>query len=297
MHMMKVRDVLIGLMVSAVLVGIASCGGGGGGSSSSAAPATVVRSASLDGAQEGLPAVTGVGRGAVVVTPTMDINGARDITGGITFTGLTGNPSAAHIHTGARGVNGPPNVVSLTIASDNATATIPAGTKLTPTQYADLLAGNLYFNVHTVANGGGEIRGQLDIQGGVTAALADLNAAQETNSSTSTATGKGTIVFDSAIPHEILIVYVTHDVANTTNAHIHTGAPGVSGPANVVQLFVEATLWRGPVTTPRAQLADTAVTAMLAGNTYFNVHSSNLLCPPPAGSCSGGEIRGQIATQ
>jgi hypothetical protein len=292
MHMTNVRNVLIGLIVSAVLVGIASCGGGGGGSSSSAAPATVVRSASLDGAQEGLPAVTGVGRGAVVVNPS-----TLDITGGITFSGLTGNPSAAHIHTGARGVNGPPNVVSLTIASDNATATIPTGTKLTAAQYADLLAGNLYFNVHTVANGGGEIRGQLDIQGGVTAALADLNAAQETNSSTSTATGKGTIVFDSAIPHEILIVYVTHDVANTTNAHIHTGAPGVAGPANVVQLFVEATLWRGPVTTPRAQLADTAVTAMLAGNTYFNVHSSNLLCPPPAGSCSGGEIRGQIATQ
>src|SRR6267378_7583892 len=122
MHMMKVRDVLIGLMVSAVLVGIASCGGGGGGSSSSAAPATVVRSASLDGAQEGLPAVTGVGRGAVVVNPS-----TLDITGGITFSGLTGNPSAAHIHTGARGVNGPPNVVSLTIASDNATGTIPAG--------------------------------------------------------------------------------------------------------------------------------------------------------------------------
>ena len=33
-----------------------------------------------------------------------------------------------------------------------------------------------------------------------------------------------------------------------------------------------------------------------AGNTYFNIHSANNLCPP-ATSCAAGEIRGQIAVQ
>jgi hypothetical protein len=31
----------------------------------------------------------------------------------------------------------------------------------TPGMLNDLMCGNLYFNVHTTANGGGEIRGQI----------------------------------------------------------------------------------------------------------------------------------------
>jgi CHRD domain-containing protein len=225
----------------------------------------------------------------VVVNPN-----TLDITGGITFTGLTGAPNAAHIHTGARGVNGPPNVVTLTIASDNATATIPPDTKLTPTQYADLLAGNLYFNVHTVANGGGEIRGQIDGTTGVTAGLATLNAAQETPPGASTATGQGTIVFDSTT-RDILIAYVTHNVTNTTVAHIHTGAPGVSGPPDVVALTQGTNIYFAPVPTT---LTTQNVTDLNAGNTYFNVHSSNNLCGVAGNtSCAAGEIRGQIAIQ
>src|SRR5712664_948583 len=194
MLMMNVRSILIGLMVSAVLVGVASCGGGGGGGSSmpAAAAATVIRSASLTGAQETPPTgATGTGRGAVVVNPT-----TLEITGGITFTGLTSTPpSAQHIHQAPSGNptgSGAP-IISLTLAPDNATATVPAGTFLTNAQYAALLAGELYFNVHTSpANPNGEIRGQINIQGGVTAGLATLNAAQESSTGISTATGRGT---------------------------------------------------------------------------------------------------------
>lgn len=290
--MEKVRNAFVGLLASVVLASVASCGGGGN-DSAAAAPATVVRSASLTFAQEvPVPPVpsTATGRGAVVVNPT-----TLEITGGVTFTGLTGNPTAAHIHTGAAGVSGPANVVTLTLASDNATATVPPGTTLSPTQYADLLAGNHYFNVHTAANTAGEIRGQITGTTGVTAALATLNGAQEVPPNASTATGRGTIVFDSTT-REILIAYVTHDVPNTSNAHIHTGAPGVSGPANALQMFQETNLWRGPVTTPPTALSAQAVTDMTAGNTYFNIHSTNALCPP-APTCAAGEIRGQIAVQ
>jgi trimeric autotransporter adhesin len=294
--MTNIRNVVIGAVASAIGVGIlVSCGGGGGyGGGTSAPPAaaaTVVRSASLDQAQETpAPPVasTATGRGAVVVNPN-----TLDITGGITFTGLTGNPNAAHIHTGAPGVSGPPNVVTLTLAADNATATIPPGTKLTPTQYTDLLAGNLYFNVHTTANPNGEIRGQISGTTGVTAGLATLNAAQEAATYTSTATGVGTIVFDSATPHDILICYVTHDVTNANPAHIHTGAPGVSGPANVVTLTSGPNIYYAPVP---AALSAQAASDMTAGNTYFNIHSTNNSCPPNP-DCTGGEIRGQIVIQ
>jgi CHRD domain-containing protein len=86
---------------------------------------------------------------------------------------------------------------------------------------------------------------------------------------------------------------VTHNVANTTVAHIHTGAPGVSGPANVVTLTQGTNIYYAPVPTT---LTAQNVTDLTAGNTYFNVHSTNALCPP-AVSCAAGEIRGQIAVQ
>jgi hypothetical protein len=38
---------------------------------------------------------------------------------------------------------------------------VAPGTKLTDAQFAAFQAGNLYVNVHTAANAGGELRGQL----------------------------------------------------------------------------------------------------------------------------------------
>jgi len=73
----------------------------------------VIRSARLDGAQAGTTA-TGTGLGGVIVNPT-----TRAITGGITFSGLTGNPTAAHIHRGDTTI-----AVGLTLASDNATGIV-----------------------------------------------------------------------------------------------------------------------------------------------------------------------------
>ena len=243
---------------------------------------TVVRSASLTGAQENPPTTTTAsGRGAVIVNPT-----TREITGGVTFTGLTPTTGGHHIHqapTGNAGGNGPV-IISLTLAPGGGVATVPAGTVLTDAQYAALLAGELYFNLHTSANHGGVIRGQITGTTGVIAGLATLNGANEVPPNASTASGRGTLVFD-ATTREVLITYATHNVANTTVAHIHTGALGVSGPANVVTLAQGTGVYTGP---NPATLTTQTVTDINAGNTYFNVHSSTV----PA-----GEVRGQIAIQ
>ncbi len=159
-------------------------------------------------------------------------------------------------------------------------------------QYAALLAGELYFNVHTIANAGGEIRGQINVQGGVVAGLAALDGAQESLTNTSPAIGRGTIVFDAAT-RDALVAYVTHNVANPTVAHVHSGAVGVSGPPDVVALTQGTDVFTAP---NPSTLSAASVTSLTAGNTYFNVHSGNNLCPPAA-NCGAGEIRGQIAVQ
>jgi hypothetical protein len=64
----------------------------------------------------------------------------------------------AHIHQGAKGVNGP---VIIPLAKNGDTYTVPEGKKLTQAQMDALKAGNLYVNVHSNEYKGGEVRAQL----------------------------------------------------------------------------------------------------------------------------------------
>lgn len=281
--MMNVRNVVIGLIVSAAVAGIiVSCGGSGGygsgsgsGMGSAGITPNVVRSASLDGTQAGTGA-TGTGRGAVVVNPT-----TMEITGGVTFTGLTGNPTLAHIHRGDTSI-----VVGLDLAADNATGTVVANATLAPADYAELLAGTLYFNVHTGAFPNGEIRGQLTGTTGLVASVADLTGAQQVPVATTTKTGKGTLVVD-ANTRQILTGYVTHNVTTADAAHIHCGTgPGTNGP-----IVVGFTLGTNVAFAPAGTIMTPGDFGSLEINyCYFNVHST------PDGF-PNGEIRGDMTAE
>ena len=106
----------------------------------------------LSGSQE-VPPVTTTASGS----STIMVGADKSVSGSVTATGI--NATAAHIHMAAMGQNGPV-VVPLTKAADGAWS-VPAGVKLTDAQYDAFKAGNLYVNVHSDANKGGEIRGQL----------------------------------------------------------------------------------------------------------------------------------------
>lgn len=106
----------------------------------------------LQGSQE-VPPVSTTASGSGIIT----INPDRSVGGSITTSGI--NATAAHIHVGAAGTNGPV-IVPLTKTSDNVWS-VPAGAKLTEAQYASHVARNLYVNVHSAAHPGGEIRGQI----------------------------------------------------------------------------------------------------------------------------------------
>jgi len=106
----------------------------------------------LSGSQE-VPAVTTSASG----TGTITVGDDKSVSGSVTTSGVAG--TAAHIHQGAAGQNGPV-VIPLTKSGDNSW-TVPAGAKFNDAQYAAFKAGDLYVNVHSAANKGGEIRGQL----------------------------------------------------------------------------------------------------------------------------------------
>jgi hypothetical protein len=90
-------------------------------------------------------------------TGTVNIGADRSVS--VTLSVLNMTPTAAHIHEGAAGANGPV-IVPLNKISDMAFAA-PDTAKLTDAQYAAYKAGNLYLNVHSAKNPGGEIRAQL----------------------------------------------------------------------------------------------------------------------------------------
>lgn len=95
-------------------------------------------------------------------TGTLTLNADNSITCSVTFSGLTGPATLAHIHQEAPGVAGG-IIIGLTLPAGGAspaTCPTPAPT-LTADQLTALRQGNLYFNVHTDANKAGECRGQI----------------------------------------------------------------------------------------------------------------------------------------
>ena len=105
----------------------------------------------LSGDQE-VPPVQTAGTGSGTIT----VNDDMSVTGSVTTKGIAG--TMAHVHEAAAGTNGP---VVIKLEQNGDTWSVPAGTKLTPAQFASFKAGNLYVNVHTAANQKGEMRGQL----------------------------------------------------------------------------------------------------------------------------------------
>ncbi|MGH7152529.1 MAG: CHRD domain-containing protein, partial [Acetobacteraceae bacterium] len=85
----------------------------------------------------------------------------RVITWNITYSGLSGPATMAHIHgPGAAGKNAGVEVW-LSTKGQPATSPLKGEATLSPAVAQQLMAGDTYINVHTAKHPGGEIRGQI----------------------------------------------------------------------------------------------------------------------------------------
>ena len=159
------------MVLAAVLAGCSS--------SDDPPPNVAVKHVVLSGAQEN-PAVTTAAAGTGSFSIDLDMGAVE---GSVTTFGITA--TAAHIHEAASGVNGPV-IVPLTQGPPGVWSPAP-GAMLSAAQLQALANGNLYVNVHSAANPGGEIRAQLGRQ----VFFATLTGAQETPAVTTQAAGTG----------------------------------------------------------------------------------------------------------
>ncbi len=185
----------------------------------------------------------------------------------IALNGLTA--TAMHLHKAAPGVNG--DVVMEVTGLKGTTAAFTAA------QETDLLAGNLYLNVHSAAQPGGEVRGQVVTDQKVVFAN-KLSGENEVSPTNSNATGTIYAVYDKATKK------LTYNIAFTgvtpTAMHFHKGAAGTNGGVEAEVAGPYTSGMTGSVTLNATQEAD-----LLKGLWYLNVHST---------AFAGGEIRAQL---
>jgi hypothetical protein len=129
--------------LSALIVAFALCLSGG---------IALAADLKLSGANE-VPPVTTAASGTGTITVAAD----GSVSGSVKVTGVAA--TMAHIHVGAAGKNGPV-LIPLTQTAPGEWS-VPVGAKLDTEQMKSYKAGELYVNVHSEANKGGEIRAQI----------------------------------------------------------------------------------------------------------------------------------------
>ena len=114
---------------------------------------TVQFKADLKGSAEVPPNQT---TGSGTITATYDTS-TKQLAWDGSYSGLTGPATAAHFHGPAESGKNAGVAVPITPA----TSPLHGSATLTDAQASDLMAGSWYVNIHTEANKGGELRGQL----------------------------------------------------------------------------------------------------------------------------------------
>lgn len=231
---------------------------------SSAGATTRTKVTILNGAQETPPVATpagGCGR--------FEIDTATNrLRYHIVYSDLTTGETAAHLH----GPAGPG-------AAGGVVHPLPAGSpKIGTWAYPEalesaILKGEIYVNIHTTMNPGGELRGQIVDM------VAQFNGEQEAPPTGSSGDGYGLFNLNTVSNELSYYIEVLSLDGVETNAHIHGFALHGTSAGVIHPLGV------GALKTGTFPYVETQEEAILEGRAYVNIHST--IDP-------GGEIRGQI---
>ncbi len=137
---MKIKAILAGAVLSVAFA-------------AGALAATAMYTADLKGSQE-VPANDSKGTGSAQLTYDP---ATKHLTWKVTYSGLSGPATAAHIH----GPAAPGGDAPVVIKFADPASPIEGSATLTAAQASDLEAGKWYINVHTAEHKSGEIRGQV----------------------------------------------------------------------------------------------------------------------------------------
>lgn len=190
---------------------------------------------------------------------------------------LSGPITAIHLHNAPEGENG--GVVS--DLADLLSGTILSGSVDASEFIDELIAGNIYLNVHTDAFPNGEIRGQLMLQSGITMD-AWMNGAQSVPSTATDAMGLATVNVSadlSTLNYTVMTTGLTNEIAAI---HFHEGGLGENGGVLVdLSDGIDGNMVSGSMMDPEAD----AIAALLTGDVYVNLHTATF---------PNGAIRGQV---
>lgn len=180
-----------------------------------------------------------------------------------------------HVHRGAPGVNG----AALFDMGAPASPVHATWTGMSGGDIAELLAGELYVNIHSGGRPSGEIRGQIRDRT-VDQFAFSLEGAQQAPPVVTSA--EGTCLADLASDATSLAVACEHSVSEPTMVHLHQGSAGTNGP--VIHHFTDLT---SPIS-ENVPLSPEHVANLAGSLLYVNVHSATV---------PDGEVRGQVVDE
>lgn len=240
----------------------------------------ILVAARIDGSQQ-VPSISSSARGVAGLV----FNAMRDsMCVSVSFTGLTGPLTGAHIHEGLPGVNGNILIDLTSGINGNLISSTVTGLNLPLSLISKILAGECYINLHTAANPNGEIRGQLLLEADKSFQVT-LNGLQEVPSVITNAYGTGYFNLSKDASKIKYLIVMQGLSAPLTGAHLHLGQPGISGPITIdLTSSISGNTISGVISNPTVDLMD----SLNAGSIYLNVHNS--IFP-------SGEIRGQLINE
>jgi len=230
----------------------------------------------LDGKQR-VPAIATAASGTYAVTAN---SAAGSVVAHVNTSGVD-DATAAHLHDGYAGTNGG---VAIGLAQDlmNAALWSAIDAPIDADQLVALRAGRYYVNVHTPANPGGEIRGQVTAES-IEVLFTSMTGGQEVpaNASAASAVAASTVDLETG---DVTLHLRATGADTATASHVHLGFAGENGGV-VIGLTKDAGD-PGHWSATGAQLDEAGLESYRAGQLYVNLHTPTY---------PGGEIRGQIA--